>query len=342
LCQSMMHASIKKTADDTAHMEPIDVENASFQANEAERMRGSPFYDLVVAFMFCAYMCLMVLINSGPLFLLPLLLQDKTRNFGIVSAENTDEQNGKAVAQMVGILTMPMGLTQVGVAIGLFVPMTKRFGDVPVMMAAGLVGSCIFPLIGFLADEIWKLVCLNVFLGGSFGFLAPALGPVAARYGSTIYPKQMALVQGIPLVGLQLSNAFAQSFMAIIVGDIEDPRLPTAYIVCGCFSVLFTIFFCLASSTSSKRVAAATVDLDEVGKEKQGLLMYQAMLRRSPASVGLGLDIAPLPVNNPVMRRAMSVGYAYGKHPVNKRSKSVPARPVPARNVSLPAAATGS
>lgn len=300
----------------------LDVENASFQQNEIERKRGSPFFDVVIMFMFLAYMCLMVLINSGSVFLLPILLQQPS--FGIHDDTKTDEENAAAVALVVGFIGMPLGLCQVAVAILLFVPVTKRFGEIPTLIAAGLSGSCIFPCMGYFADKIWKLVLFNLWAGVSFGFLAPSLGPVAARYGSTIYPKQMALVQGIPLVGLQLSNAFAQIMMAAVVGDEADPHLKSAYVVCGVFCIFFTIFFSLAASIASSRVAAATEGMSEVSREKQGLLVYQAQLQRSPASVGF--DFAPLPIANPVMRRAMSVGYAYSKGPVNRRTQSVPSR----------------
>jgi len=291
-----------------------------------EREEGSPFFDLVVMFMFLAYMCLMVLVNSGAQFLLPILLQEKS--FGIYDPSLDEEANGAKVSFVVGMATIPLGLFQVIVAVLLFVPVTQRFGEVPVIGVMGAIATCVFPIYGLYADCIWKVVCLNAVFGMCFGFLAPALGPVSARYGSSMYPKQMAIVQGIPLVGAQLSNSFAQMVMAAVVGDDDtDPHLLKAYCFVGVFAALFTMIFAAAASLSAKRVQEC-LDRDGPTGRDDGFLVYSATLKRSPLSVGF--DIAPLPLASSSdfihpMRRAISVGYA-SEHPVQRRSQSTPAR----------------
>lgn len=307
-------------ARDAPLVEPIDVESASFadrqasfQERESERRRGSPFCDIVVALMFVAYACLMVMINSGAMFMMPILFQQPS--FGI---EGTGEELSENVSRTVGLAGMPLGMCQVVVAIGLFVPVTKRFGEVPTIVVMGVIGTALFPLIGIFADKVWKVTIFNALLGVAFGFLAPALGPVAARYGSTIYPKQMALVQGIPLVGLQLSNAFAQNMMAAVVGDITDPQIRLAYCVIAGFSLAFVIVFAMAASLSASRVRAAVAT---TGIEEDSETVYAAILKRSPSSVGLPA-IAPLPVASPHMRRAMSHSVVKSRRPVQRRSVS--------------------
>jgi len=112
----------------------------------------------------------------------------------------------------------------------------------------------------------------------------------------------MGLVQGIPLVGLQLSNAFSQNMLAAVVGDVEHARITLGYWVVAGFSVAFVAVFALAAGLSASRVAA---ELRAKGETEDPEKTFAAMLKRSPDSVGLP-SIAPLPVAEPAMRRAMS------------------------------------
>lgn len=276
--------------------------------------KGSPFCDLVIGFMFVGYMCLMIMVNGGSLFLTPLLFQQPSFEIsGKDSDGNFNEDIFKQnVSKNVGFANIPVGCLQVLVAITLFVPVTKRFGEVPTIMVMGIMGSACFPLVILIGDKVWKVALIFGFLGMAFGFLTPALGPVSARYGRAIYPKQMALVQGIPLVGLQLSNAFAQNILAPIVGDLDSPdlmsHLKNAYFFVGGASLLFTVVFSCASHLSAARVAEHQklmgITPSAAGDDDDDDILFQITLKRSAASVG-ETRIA-VPFATPVMRRAMS------------------------------------
>lgn len=313
--------SANSDARDAPLVEAKDVESASaqerrdsFQEREAERNPGSPFFDVVIALLFAAYAFLMVLINSGALFLMPILFQQPS--FGIKG--DTDEEVQKNVSRVVGFAGMPLGVVQIIVAIFLFVPVTKKFGEVPIIVFSGMVATTLFPIVGIWADKVWKVVFLNTLIGAAFGFIGPALGPVAAKYGHAIYPKQMALVQGIPLVGLQLSNAFSQNMLAAIVGDIKNPRLAAGYWTAAAFCVLFVIAFAFAATLSAARCKAAHA---ASGASEDVEKTYAAVLERSPSSVGIP-TIAPYPVASPAHRRAMSQQIGSRRPAPNRRSIS--------------------
>lgn len=276
-------------------VETMEQQSRSFVNHEEERKRGSPFCDVVVILMFFAYFAVMVLVIGGQLFLMPILFQQES--FGILG--DTAEQFQENISKWVALASIPIGFFQVFVAIVLFVPVTKRFGDVPTILVAGLIGTMMFPVIGFFGDKVWKIALMSALLGCAFGFITPALGPVSARYGSAMYPKQMALVQGIPLVGLQLSNTVSQNMMAWIVGDLEEPRLALAYCVTGCFGVVFTVLFTIAASLAHARIDGITVKLSD---DDVAALTVQ----RNGNSLVAGTPLGPPACSTPVLRRAIS------------------------------------
>merc|ERR1712032_1472022 len=125
--------------------------------------------------MFLAYMSIMVMVTGGSLFLTPVLLQQPS--FGIIG--ETEEEFQQKVSRDVALVSIPVGLLQVVVAIGLYVPVTKRCGEVPTLTVMGLIGTCAFPLMGTWCDTMWKVAFVNAILGTALGFLTPALGPIA-------------------------------------------------------------------------------------------------------------------------------------------------------------------
>lgn len=293
-------------------VEPIDVENGSFSSRDAAR---SPFCDSVVVLMFWAYFFLMVLVMSGATFLAPVLLE--LPSFGITG--DTPLEFKQNVSKWVGVTSIPLGLFQIIMAIALFTPVTRKYGEVPVICTMGAIATCLFPLMGLWANRLWKVALLNVGFGVTFGFIAPALGPVMARYSSAIYPKRMALVQGIPLVGLQLSNTFSQNMMAAVVGgDEEHPRIRLAYCACAGVCAIFVVLFAAAANLAQRRITSHTAapagspilsaperffsSSSRPGDEDQFTV---AALKRTPASIGHG-DFAPSPFATPVLRRAFS------------------------------------
>merc|ERR1711998_783225 len=98
----------------------------------------------------------------------------------------------KSVSLWLGLGNVPLGLGQVIVALGLYVPITQKFGTLPVVTVAGIVATALYPLMGFWCDEMWKVFLICSLIGCCFGFIVPACGPLCARYSQAAYPTQMA------------------------------------------------------------------------------------------------------------------------------------------------------
>lgn len=223
----------------------VGVQSASFAAQDAMEKKGSPLCDPVIGFLFLSYMFLFVLIAGGTVFLMPVMLQND--KFGIEGKyDGSEEEFQGNIAKVVGLCTIPNGAMQVICAVFLFVPLTTRIGELPVIVSCGIIVTVVFPMYGILATKIWQVAVLNGIVGCCFGFLTPALGPVCARYASVAYPKQMAMAQGIPMVGLQVSVAFSQNIIALLIPGGDNPSLIVPWCACGVSCALFCVSFTVA------------------------------------------------------------------------------------------------
>jgi MFS family permease len=208
---------------------------AKGNANEGKLKKGKPWRDAVVILMFFAYISIFLLV-SGYVLLIPVLLERP--DFGLVGA--TMEETERNIAKAFGLVAVPNGLCNVLVSVLLFVPLTKKFGDVKVIMVGGLVASVSFATYGFWPTRLWQICVLQAISGCCFGVIIPAMGPLMARYASARYPRQIAETQAIPILGMNLSMACGQNLMALIADQLS---LKAAWIVCGGCVFIFMIFF---------------------------------------------------------------------------------------------------
>lgn len=251
-------------AKDAPLLESPEVESASFRLREAREVNRSPWCDLVIWLMFFAYLTRIVLVVGGSVFLMPLMF--KQPSFGIEGLPDQEAFQGN-IAKAVGLAGVPLGLLQAVTAIFLFVPVTNRVGERPVIAVCGAIVALLFPLYGFWADRIWKVAVLNAVQGLCFGFMSPALGPMGARYSNALFPKQMAMAQGIPIAGLQLSTAFSQNMMALVVGDGDSADdLTKGWCLLAVFCVAFVVIFYVTHRVVELRSLKPklTVDMEKV------------------------------------------------------------------------------
>lgn len=221
--------------------EGVGIQSASFAARSSLEKTGSPLCDGVIMLLFFAYMAVFVTISGGTTFLMPVMFRDD--KFGIDHGFPPSESEFQGnIAKAVGLVAIPTGSVQVCCAIFLFLPLTSRLGELPVIVFFGALVCFVFPLYA-LVWEVWHVAVLNGIVGACYGFVVPALSPLCARYSTVAFPKQMAMAQGIPLIGLQLSNAFSQNVMAALVPAGDNPNLIIPWCVCGVCAAAFTVFF---------------------------------------------------------------------------------------------------
>jgi MFS family permease len=213
--------------------------------DETQEKRKSPWRDLVVVCLFFAYVAIFILV-SGLGLLTPVMLEKESFGLQGVSTEETERNIAKAL----GLVMIPNGVMNILVGIFLFIPLTKKVGDINVIVIAGAVASVNIVTYGFLPTKLWHLCIQNAIGGFCFGLVIPALGPLMASYASVHYPKQLAEAQAIPILGMNLSMAFGQNILAFVN---ERWGIKAAWAVGGGCCALFVIFFVTASILARRR-----------------------------------------------------------------------------------------
>jgi MFS family permease len=210
-----------------------------------EQKRKNPWCDVVVMCMFFSYASIFILVSCLGL-LIPIMLEKES--FGLVRA-TTEETEGN-IAKAFGLVMIPNGVMNILVAIFLFIPLTKKVGDLKVVITAGILASVNVATYGFLPTKLWQLCIQQAITGLCFGLVIPALGPFMASYVSVHYPKQMAEANAIPILGMNFSMAFGQNIMAFVH---ERWGFEAAWIVSSTCVLLFVIFFVLAATLARRR-----------------------------------------------------------------------------------------
>jgi MFS family permease len=145
---------------------------------------------------------------------------------------------------------IPNGAMNILVAVFLFIPLTRKVGDLKVVAIAGVVAAVNFATYGFLPTRLWQLCIQQAITGFCFGLVIPALGPFMASYVSVHYPKRMAEANAIPILGMNFSMAFGQNLMAFVH---ERWGFEAAWIVGGTCVIFFIAFFVIAATLATKR-----------------------------------------------------------------------------------------
>jgi len=229
---------------------------------ETPKKKKNPWCDLVVILLTFAYSSLFLLV-SGYILLLPVLLSNVS--FGL-HGETVEETEGN-IARAFGFCAIPNGVCNILVSVFLFVPMTKQFGDLRVLIISGIIASANFVVYGFWPSELWHLCVLQAISGCCFGFMMPALGPLMASYAGVHYPNQMAETQAIPVLGMNLSMAFGQNMMALIH---EQFSMRVAWIVSGACVALYMVFFIFAFILVDRRSSEKSLSSEQQVKLEMG------------------------------------------------------------------------
>jgi MFS family permease len=221
------------------------IEKSDEKKTPQEEKRKNPWCDLVVICMFFSYASIFILVSCLGL-LIPTMLEKES--FGLLRA-TTEETEGN-IAKAFGLVMIPNGVMNILVAAFVFVPLTKKMGDLKVVVTAGIAASLNFATYGFLPTKLWQLCIQQTITGFCFGLVIPALGPFMASYASVHYPKQMAEVNAIPILGMNFSMAFGQNIMAFVH---EHWGFETAWAVSGGCVLLFVVFFVIATRLVRQR-----------------------------------------------------------------------------------------
>jgi len=202
-------------------------------------VEGSPYCD-PVAWLIAMGNVFIVLIIAGFEMFLPALISQPS--FGIPGQTLASKQ--QHVATATSLLLVPFSLFSILGAVALFVPVTKRFGDILSAFVAGMIGVCSFTMTGFITRGLWILAILNSIGGLLMGIVTPAFGPMYARYSKNTFPSQQATAQGIPLMAGQICLLISQNIMAVVLSDFN---IPSGSVYLGACLAGYISTFCLAS-----------------------------------------------------------------------------------------------
>mmetsp|Transcript_9120 Transcript_9120/g.15785 ORF Transcript_9120/g.15785 Transcript_9120/m.15785 type:complete len:496 (-) Transcript_9120:105-1592(-) len=200
---------------------------------------GSPYCGAVTWLIAMANACL-TLIFSGYMFFMPTLISQPS--FGIQGRTQAIKQ--RHVAAMTGLLGLPFSFSMILSTVLLFMPLTKRFGDVSTSLVGAFVLSVTLAAVGFVTQELWMIALLNFFNGLMFGTFTPGLLPFFSRYVSRVFPTQQAVAQGVPLTAGQVAVMFAQNIMADVISNYG---VAAASCYMGMCIVAFGILFSVAN-----------------------------------------------------------------------------------------------
>jgi len=206
-------------------------EGPSTDVHEGEE--GKPLLDKVILLSFIGFVAIFIFDSAGQL-LMPIILAQPS--FGLL--QDTDEATQEEIALAVGLTSVPFGICMIVFTLFVFAPVTKRCGDIPVLLFAGIGGTASTISYGFWVKTLWQVYVLQGFTGACFGLLAPSGSPLIARYASVHYPSKMATCQAVIVFGKQLGSTFGQNIMAAIKDQFG---LRISFTIMGSCLLIFTI-----------------------------------------------------------------------------------------------------
>lgn len=218
-------------------------------SGEPEREEGNPLFDKVILLCFGGFLAIFIFVTSLNL-IVPVMLDLPT--FGLQQA--TPEATEKEIAKHQGLVAVPLGLCQILTAIAIYAPVTKKLGEVPVLVFAGVVACVSFGSYGFWIKHLWQLMVMQGVGGVCFGLLIPSVFPLIARYSSVHYKKKMAVCQAIPMLGMQISWTFGQNFMSPVLTHWKgEEGIKYCWIIVAACILTFTILISIACTLVDRR-----------------------------------------------------------------------------------------
>lgn len=204
-----------------------------------------PWFDAVIQLCFLGFFTIFLVVISVP-FLVPIMLQ--ADSFGL--RMETDDKTLRKIALTQSLVVIPSGICQIFTTSFLFIPASRRVGQLPLLIVAGLSSASMYIVIGSCVTEVWHLAVVQAFQGMCFGFLLPMIGPLIARYSHAHYRSRMAECQAAPMFGGQIASTVGQNFMAFVFGRFG---LFYCWIACAAFAAIFMILLAAAFLIAERR-----------------------------------------------------------------------------------------
>jgi len=174
-------------------------------------VEGSPCKDPIV-WMHCFASGCIVLMMSGVNLLLPTLLAEE--GFGLHG--DTVKETQQHVSIAVGLLNVPSSILSFFATCLLFIPLTKKFGDVAVTAVFGFAMSVAFCSFALLNHSLWMVAFVFSVTGFCRGLVFPVAGPLFATYYKQVFPTQQATAQSAGSIGVCISQLISQVLVARI------------------------------------------------------------------------------------------------------------------------------
>jgi len=201
-------------------------------------VEGSPYCHAVVWLISAANACL-TLIITGYSLLMPMLISQPS--FGIQGETPAIRQ--QHIALITSLLQIPFSVAMILAVVLLFMPLSKRFGEIIPTLIGSILMACSIALMGFVTGSLGLIALLNFVNGVCLGAFSPGLLPMFARYVRRVFPTQQATAQGVPLIAGQLPILFSQNIMAAVITSF-GVHMGSSYL--GMLVVIFAISFCSA------------------------------------------------------------------------------------------------
>ena len=174
-------------------------------------VEGSPWKDPIV-WMHCFARGCTVLMMSGVNLLLPTLLAEE--GFGLQG--DTVKETQQHVSIALGLLNVPSAILSFSATCLLFIPLTKKFGDVAVTAVFGFAMSVAFCSFALLNHSLWMVAFVFSVTGFCRGLVFPVAGPLFATYYKQVFPTQQATAQSAGSIGVCISQLISQVLVARI------------------------------------------------------------------------------------------------------------------------------
>lgn len=226
-----------------------------------EEDERNPLFDKVILLCFTGFFAISIVVSSMAL-LIPVMLSDPS--FGL--SRETDEATQGEIATAYGLVSVPFSIGSMVASLCLYLPLTARFGEVPVLLVSGLGATLSMSSYGFWVGQLWQLLIIHGFTGFCFGLLTPSVSPLIARYASVHYRKKMAVCQAVPMFGMMVSSTIGQNMMAFVA---DQSGLRLCWIICGACNLVFTITLAIAFRMAERRAPPET----SLTSEQQKMLL---------------------------------------------------------------------
>jgi MFS family permease len=170
--------SFREATDALAHAGKVPSTAAPRVSTDvAKDKEGNPYFNPIVL-MHCFSMMCVVMMMGGQTLLLPKLLAEP--GFGLIGA--TEKKTQEQVANAMGLINVPSAALALFSNTFLFLPLTKKFGDAPVVAFFGTITMSAFCCLGFVTSHIWMITAIMALNGLSMGVVFPVVGPLFTKY----------------------------------------------------------------------------------------------------------------------------------------------------------------